>query len=115
MSGLWQPGAGRVGKPKALAVVPQQPLVPTANLSLLSMLTYPAELDESEWDEATAVLLPFYPELLSPGVMYSRHPRGEPAKTARSAARAGAARVLRVRVASPRTPWIRTRLGRVER
>ena len=63
MSGLWQPCAGRVGKPKALAVVPQQPLVPTANLSLLSMLTYPAELEESEWDEATAVLLPLMSRL----------------------------------------------------
>lgn len=65
LSGLWQPKAGKVGRPLSLVVVPQLPLVPTLALSLLDTVTYPLQLKHgsAEESEAVAVLLPLMQKL----------------------------------------------------
>lgn len=62
LSGLWSTGLqdGSINRPdpahyKHLAVVPQQPLVPTMSLSLLDMLTYPEQLEPGSDQEAEAI------------------------------------------------------------
>jgi ATP-binding cassette subfamily D (ALD) long-chain fatty acid import protein len=58
ISGLWSTGlqSGGVNRPnhQHLAIVPQQPLVPTTPLSLLDMLTYPVELEQGSAEEQQA-------------------------------------------------------------
>lgn len=58
LSGMWQPGSGLVGTPKSgVAVVPQAPLVPTAAISLLDMMTYPRQLAHGSTEEAEAIVI----------------------------------------------------------
>ena len=63
LTGLLTVQSGAVTRPEAdrLAIVPQQPLVPTAALSLLDMLTYPAQLERDSDAETAAIesLTPF--------------------------------------------------------
>lgn len=65
LQGIWLLGSGRVGMPSGLAAIPQSPLVSTSALSLMSMLTYPkqVEADSDEADAAAAVLLPLMQRL----------------------------------------------------
>ena len=68
LGGLWQPKAGKVGRPllkASLVVIPQLPLVPTLALSLLDTVTYPLQLKQgsAEESEAVAVLLPLMQKL----------------------------------------------------
>ena len=62
LSGLWTTGLhdGCINRPdpahyKHMAVVPQQPLVPTSSLSLIDMLTYPEQLQPNSAEEVEAI------------------------------------------------------------
>ena len=55
LSSVWNVSAGGVGRPEGMVVVPQQALVPTLELSLLDLLTYPAQLEAGSEEEAAAI------------------------------------------------------------
>jgi ATP-binding cassette subfamily D (ALD) long-chain fatty acid import protein len=66
LGGLWQPKAGKVGRPLSLIVIPPQlPLVPTLALSLLDTMTYPLQLKHGSAEESDAIvtLLPLLQKL----------------------------------------------------
>jgi ABC-type uncharacterized transport system fused permease/ATPase subunit len=65
LGGLWQPKAGKVGRPLNLIVIPQLPLVPTLALSLLDTMTYPLQLKHGSAEESDAIvtLLPLLQKL----------------------------------------------------
>ena len=58
LCGMWQPGSGLVGMPRTgVAIIPQAPLVPTAAISLLDMMTYPRQLAHGSTEEAEAIAI----------------------------------------------------------